>query len=517
MAPPAPLELAYNVSNLNSLQSRLVVTGGTDSEWVKQLGPTDSLGACGAACASWGGAGLDAAGAALRCRSFTRFGSDYAANASLAGLCFGHVDGAWLPLPVEGGGIDAGTVTWPCATDLDCSLNGKCPPGGGTCACGVGWVGRRCETLNLAPVDRARLGFDPTSASASGASGASGASASSLRVVNMSSWGASVQQINGTWHMWASVMANKCGISAYLLNSGVVHATSSPLQGPLGPYSMAAAAAAAADADAGTGTGQWVLVPFAHEPVVAVAPSGELVMASVTGPVGGTPGATHSSCECATGATAPNCTCRGDNSCVTQTPTLSVAARGAAAGPWRSAPMWPASMGDVRGENPSIWIDRNGSLWGASRGGRTSAFAADWKDKATYVRGGPGGAPSSLSGSPDVEDPFIYQDEDDHFHQLIHSLEGPHMCLGVAGADGLGCLVGVHAYSLDGTEWLFGGVAYRSVVNTTDGGQLRLNRRERPHLVFAEGTRRPVALSTSAEAGGAWGDRTFTLVQGIVQ
>jgi len=151
-----------------------------------------------------------------------------------------------------------------------------------------------------------------------------------------------------------------------------------------------------------------------------------------------------------------------------------------------------------------VWIDRNGALWGVSRGGKTSAFASDWKDKSTYVRGGPGGAHSSLSGDPDVEDPFVFQDDDDHFHQLIHSLEGPHMC------GGTDCFVGVHAYSLDGVAWLFGGEAFRSVVNMTDGGTLRLNRRERPHLALAEGTRRPVGLITSAEVGGRWGDRSFT-------
>jgi hypothetical protein len=48
---------------------------------------------------------------------------------------------------------------------------------------------------------------------------------------------------------------------------------------------------------------------------------------------------------------------------------------------------------------------------------------------------------------------------------------------------------------------------------------LVLNRRERPHVVFAEGTREPVALSNSgqeAACGRGCGDRSFTLVQGLV-
>ncbi len=72
-----------------------------------------------------------------------------------------------------------------------------------------------------------------------------------------------------------------------------------------------------------------------------------------------------------------------------------------------------------------------------------------------------------------------------------------------------------HGYSLDGLTWLFGGVAYTNNVTFTDGSSLLLTRRERPHVVFAEGTRTIVALSNSAMVGGAYGDRSFTLVQGV--
>jgi hypothetical protein len=135
---------------------------------------------------------------------------------------------------------------------------------------------------------------------------------------NMSSWGGGAVQVNGTWHLWASLLSHHCGISAYLTNSEVVHATSKDL---LGPYVE----------------DEVVLPPFAHEPVVTLAPTGELVMATVTGPVGDTPAATHGSCVCSSGATAKNCSCIGNNSCVAQVPTLSVAT--SADGPWHTAPM----------------------------------------------------------------------------------------------------------------------------------------------------------------------------------
>ena len=80
------------------------------------------------------------------------------------------------------------------------------------------------------------------------------------------------------------------------------------------------------------------------------------------------------------------------------------------------------------------------------------------------------------------------------------------------------CLVGVHLFSRDARMWMYGGLAYTATVDVLGEGEpMRLNRRERPHLAFAEGTRRPVALVNAAEAGGTTGDRTFTLVQGIRQ
>ena len=117
-----------------------------------------------------------------------------------------------------------------------------------------------------------------------------------------------------------------------------------------------------------------------------------------------------------------------------------------------------------------------------------------------------------MSSGPDVEDPYLYQDENDNWHALIHSLEGPHMVGGVNGA-----LVGTHAFSADGLGWMYTGVAYTNMVNLTDGTALQLNRRERPHLIFAEGTRTPVALTNSAEAPGSGGvPGSFTLVQAII-
>ena len=200
--------------------------------------------------------------------------------------------------------------------------------------------------------------------------------------------------------------------------------------------------------------------------------------------------------------TAAGCGC--NNSCHIQSPTLTVA--NAPNGPWKTTPIWPGG-----GENPSIWITKSGALWGMSRGGHISAYAADWRNISSWSHSAPGAnaTNSFISSSPDAEDPYLYQDDNDNWHALLHSLEGPHMVGGIDGA-----LVGVHAFSKDGLGWLYGGLAYTNRVNLTDGTALVLNRRERPHLAFAEGTRTPVALTNSAEDGHT--GRSLTLVQAIV-
>jgi hypothetical protein len=60
------------------------------------------------------------------------------------------------------------------------------------------------------------------------------------------------------------------------------------------------------------------------------------------------------------------------------------------------------------GENPSVWIDKAGAAWGMGRGGM-AAYAPDWRNKTGWVHGTPGGAPSFIAGSPDQEDPMLYQ------------------------------------------------------------------------------------------------------------
>ena len=193
-APSLELELHYNVSNVNN--------GRPQSQWVVQLAAsTEDLRACGTLCAAYDNA---ANGVHLRrCQSFTRL-------AATPGPCYGHLDPQWLPLSGVSGGAtpatvaDSGLVLRPCASDFDCSYNGRCTSSStsststsaSVCACSQGWTGRRCQTLDLLPVDRAKYGFSPQDS----------------RGQNLSSWGGSVLSHNGVWHMWAARMENYCGI-----------------------------------------------------------------------------------------------------------------------------------------------------------------------------------------------------------------------------------------------------------------------------------------------------------------
>lgn len=168
------------------------------------------------------------------------------------------------------------------------------------------------------------------------------------------------------------LLTNHCGISSYLLNSAVVHAVSTGTA--TGPYVQR----------------ETVLPPFAHEPDVVRAPDGDLVLITVAGDLGG-----FRSCRCSDGITSGCNVC--NNSCHPQTPTVSVAS--SPDGPWVSRPVGP----DWHGENPSIWITKNGTLLGMSRGGHISAYAANWSGTWSHALPGAGPTQAQLPTRPDAE------------------------------------------------------------------------------------------------------------------
>ena len=113
------------------------------------------------------------------------------------------------------------------------------------------------------------------------------------------------------------------------------------------------------------------------------------------------------------------------------------------------------------------------------------------------------------AASPDVEDPFIWQDGRGNFHALFHKFTDEHP----------GC--GGHAFSHNGFDWTLHNVAaYETTVRTADGADHAFNRRERPHLLFEEGTARPTVLYTTLTNWSSSGandghDKAFTFAQRI--
>ena len=142
---------------------------------------------------------------------------------------------------------------------------GRCDAG--ACRCSRGWTGSHCETLDLAPIQPDK-GLNLLSSNAT------------------STWGGAIIPWRGKFVMVYSEMERHCGINAWLSNSVVRVAES---HDPLGPYVRRPG----------------VVFPiFAHEPTLALAPSGETVMffTRTQGP------ATYAgTCNCTSGNSTPTC------------------------------------------------------------------------------------------------------------------------------------------------------------------------------------------------------------------
>mmetsp|Transcript_14396 Transcript_14396/g.42992 ORF Transcript_14396/g.42992 Transcript_14396/m.42992 type:complete len:881 (-) Transcript_14396:185-2827(-) len=180
--------------------------------------------------------------------------------------------------PVEGRPpvtADAGScgATTPTAA-LNCSFNGRCRDG--ACVCKAGWKGQFCHQFDLLPATNT----------------------SGLNLLRkepfLSTWGGSVTYDRGLYHMYYSEISRHCGIHRWLTNSVVGHATSR----------------GAADGWAFTRQSDTVRGLFSHEPVVARAPTGELVLylTSFAGDAGAGP-----VCNCTDGTSAS-----GEAGCATE-------------------------------------------------------------------------------------------------------------------------------------------------------------------------------------------------------
>ena len=357
-----------------------------------------------------------------------------------------------------------------CTTSHDCSLNGVCTVSTGVCACDVAWKGPTCGQLDLLAPAKLTPAYKPTQGT---------------------SWGGSVVAHGTSYHMFVAEMANGCGMKTWATNSIIRHAVSSA---PAGPY-------IAQDT---------VMPPFSHNPTAVRAPDGTVLIyhigcgtlnKGITPCLDCTNGASGKSCKGTGEAVACNTTTTNilylNASTQSSDPTLK--------GPWNqlNAPFTPSpTMGSpYQVDNPTVTFFQNGSLLMLGRGGDLHHEAqSDGVITAQSWRG-----PYIMhtkvgdAQSPEVEDPFVWQDKRGNFHALFHKFTDEHP----------NC--GGHAFSTDGFTWtMTSEAAYTTTVQTADGVNHTFTRRERPHLLFT-GTQ-PIMLFTSLTNWGKAGadDSAFT-------
>eukprot|EP00040_Diaphanoeca_grandis_P025597 m.142028 g.142028 ORF g.142028 m.142028 type:complete len:474 (+) comp30228_c0_seq1:69-1490(+) len=425
------------------------------TDFIKAFGSATDAKQCGDLCGAW----VNKTDLDQRCESFTWYNSS--ASKPLQSKCFGHTSRTWFP---HGSGIaTSGRVLWPCRSTLDCSLNGECATNG-SCECGVGWSGLRCGDLDLQPVDRSKMGY---------------------RNNRSSTWGAGVAiGGDGLYHMWTCELTHACGIKSWFANSQVAHMVA---QAPDGPYIRQTL----------------TLPPFSTNPSMARGPRGEYVMAVATATLNGSARIPSDECtNCTDGSTPPSCKTPRPwfytNLAIADTPT----------GPWRFVNV----LGHrTWGFNFDLVINEDGSALGVTRLG--FVHSTKWDDPAAWAN--PFNSSFTVPEAQ-TEDPFVYKRTAADGTQSYHCLYHAFVPKGLQGAGVLN-YPGSHAYSVDGKTWYYSGAAYTNLVTYTDGASELLERRERPHLV-TDNDSNVVAITNGVIAwddAGAYGDRSFTLVQPI--
>jgi hypothetical protein len=382
-------------------------------------------------------------------------------------------------------------------------MNGECiklnvsdPQSPGHCECFDGWKGDHCEVLDLLPVDPEHEG---------------------LKMPNhdSSTWGGSVVYRDGWYHMFASEIINNCGIYSWTTNSQVIRAIS---KSPLGPYRKV----------------QVILPVFAHDANIIEAPTGELVL-YVTAQTGVEPRDCRNQRPSRSSMSAfrrrledKNTTAPPKDTYMTWAPHPE--------GPWSEPVMvldstiwnsdyWAKSHRIARCDsnlNGIILNDATQTFLGLWRRCETENLltiphrltASDWRNASTYI---PNPEPLFVLGGSGAEDPsniWTTTAKDGSviaYHAIFHDEQSTRCMLGQCSANGR------HAFSLDGTSWRYASEdAYQREVSFTNGRQMTVDTRARPHVILDPVTRQPIALSTGLketdDSGYVW-----TMVQALRQ
>ena len=334
-----------------------------------------------------------------------------------------------------------------CTTDDDCSLNGVCTSG--SCKCYLAWTGATCGFLSFQP-GPAINGYG-----------------NSPRV---NAWGGNSVFFDGEYHLYVSEMCNNCSLADWWRNSQIVHAVASS---PFGPYTRKDVALSA----------------FAHEPQVSFSYLANGTPQFALWHVGsGYPGS---------GGSAPNnCTrdalAEGSAEVRVGDARSQLHVSSSPDGPWTPV------LGVPSCNNPSQALHPNGT-WYLLCNNQTNQRETNGTLFSAPAITGPYKVAGHVAGPlPDAnvpEDGFLFIDARGHWHVFYHTYTWP----------GLGCAnppdcdptsISGHSFSRDGLSWTVSPLQpYFNIANFSDGTALQMSTRERPHLIFAEDGRTPLALS----------------------
>ena len=403
------------------------------------------------------------------------------------------VAAARQPHAVEVGGA-------PCTSAHDCYLGGDCV--NGTCVCDAWRASSNCSQLHLAPSRPGHVKVFPSHS-------------------NWSSWGAQVIRVDSKYHMYTARMANRCGLNSWWCNSEIVHAEADQPDGPFFTIDDP------------------IVLPFAHNPAVAVASDGTIVIFHIGS--GTTP--TEKQGNCSSGISNANKT-ETKEWCGAQmesppplaappqmgtkwsTPNIVYSASGNPRGPWtllKGNSSWGA-------DNPAPIFLPNGTalLYAKFRCNETinpGAKAAcyqygllrsneGWRGEWRFVR------MLEVFG----EDVTAWQDQRGNFHMILQG--GPYS--GTSSPKLSSCKGHFHlADSSDGLEWtmrcdvaILPSAQSVVAIPLSNGSVVKLRRRER-QFVFLGPDRAPLwwyngvaGLDYDSDAGA---DRTYSSAQPFFQ
>ena len=322
-----------------------------------------------------------------------------------------------------------------CKTDLDCSLAGSCE--NGKCKCQAWTKGEDCAALNFAPIASAadvRSIVEPTQ--------------------NWTRWGGSVVHDtdgDGMYHIFAAEMAEGCSLGVWTFKSQVVHAVGNSSAGPFRRVGVA--------------------IPFeAHNPVLSRDPTDGTWLIWTCGcpfSPAHAEGCTHEVPSCPGGALAQW--------------TTTVYASKSLYGPWEPHPdiLGNITRGRLGSQNVSPIFAEDGSVTLMFKGPDNNteasiAVAPHWKGPYTlaYVNVFARYYAENVTN----EDCYMWRAPDGTFHALSHRMSP---------ADRTGFVSGGHAFARSLDDWHYALTpAYTDDVQLADGSVYKLQRRERPQLVF---------------------------------